>query len=420
MRTTGFETAGKRTLALFLLAAAAGLAGCHSIDQAVGGGSTEQAALPPAAASAQAAPPEAAAPPPPEGGASSAPEGAAPVAAAPAPVTATTMAPPPPASGMAPITIQPGADTGTAVGRSVAGLRSQLQTLAAKVGADGQHLADLKSSSAQAIAAYQQATGNIQTRLAVGTTPANPELIGQWNSAQGALDTITGNINGMSRAASDIGSDSSAAHSAYNSIEAAYNTPGGVEEDQRQLNVLSDEASQVMIAADRLMRQAKQAIQRQTAYVANERGSLTTLASAIRAGDYAGALMGTAPAAVASVAPSPPPADTLPTAGESSPTGAPPPTGTPIVTIKFGPAHAPYEKTLYSALSQALATQPKASFSVVGIAPSATRVAANSAERDAKAVMQTMGAMGVPPTRMEVSAATDPAVTASEVRVYVK
>jgi hypothetical protein len=313
---------------------------------------------------------------------------------------------------MAPITIQPGADTGTAVGRTVAGLRSQLQTLAAKVSGDAQHLTELQAGSAQAIATYQQATANIQTRLAVGTSPANPELIGQWNTAQGSLDTITGNINALSKVAGDIGGDSSAAHAAYNSMQAAYNTPGGVEDDQRQLNVLSDEAGQVMIVADRLMRQAKQAIQRHTAYVANERGSLTTLASAIRAGDYAGAMMGTAPATMASSAP--PPADTLPAAGAS------PPTGTPIVTIQFGPAHAAYEKPLYSALSQALASQPKASFSVVGVAPSATRVAANSAERDAKAVMRTMGAMGVPPTRMEVSAATDPGVTDSEVRVYVK
>jgi hypothetical protein len=411
---TAFKPAGTRILSLFLLATAAGLAGCSSIDEAVGGGGTEQAAQPPPGASAQAAPPEAGAPAPSETGSTEAApaESGPPVAAppAPAPVVAATMAPPPPGAGMAPITIQPGADTGTTVGRTVTGLRSQMQTLAAKMSGDAQHVAELKSSSAQAIGTYQQATANVQTRLAVGTAPGNPELIGQWNAAQGALDTITGNINGLSKLAGDIGGDSSAAHSAYNSIQATYNVSGGVDEDQRQLNVLSDEASQAMIVADRLMREAKQAIQRQTAYVANERGSLTALASAIKSGDYAGPLMGTAPASVSSTA--------APAAVSSIAT--PPPAGTPIVTIKFDRSHAAYEKTLYSALSQALASQPKASFSVVGIASSTTRVAANSAERNAKAVMRTMGEMGVPPARMEVSAATDPAVSASEVRVYVK
>lgn len=407
---TGFNPAGTRILALLLLATAAGLGGCSSIDQAVGGGTREQAAQPSAIATAEAAPPEAAAPPPPEAGQESAPaaapEGIPPVAAAPAPPPiASTVAPPPTAPGMAPITIQPGADTGTAVGRTVAGLRSQLQALTGKMSGDAQHLAELRSSSAQAIATYQQATANIQTRLAVGTAPGNPELIAQWNTAQGSLDTITGNINALSKLAGDISGDSSAAHAAYNSIEATYSMSGGVDEDQRQLNVLSDEASQSMIVSDRLMRQAKQAIQRETAYVANERGSLTTLASAIRSGDYAGPLMGTQSAVVA-------PAETA--------AATPPPTGTPIVTIKFDRAHVDYEKTLYSALSQALASQPKASFHVVGIARATTRVAANSAERDAKAVMRTMGAMGVPAARMEVSAATDPAIGSSEVRVYVK
>lgn len=413
---TGFNPAGTRILALFLLGSAIGLAGCSSIDQAVSGG-TEQAAQPPANGTAQAAPPEAAAPAPAETGAAPtpAPESAAPTPAPAAPVVAATMAPPPPAPGMAPIVIQPGADTGTSVGRTVAGLRSQLQSVVAKMGGDAQHLADLRSSSAQAIVSYQQAVANVQTRLAVGTAPGNPELIAQWNTAQGALDTITGNINALSKLAGEIGGDSSGAHSAYNSIEATYRTSGGVDEDQRQLNVLSDEASEAMIVSDRLMRQAKQAIQRQTAYVADARGGLTALAGAIKSGDYAGPLMG------AQSAPGAAPMETAAApATETASVAAPPPAGTPIVTIKFGRSHVDYEKPLYSALSQALASQPKASFNVVGIARTGTRVAANSAARDAKAVMRTMGEMGVPAARMDVSAATDPAIEASEVRVYVR
>jgi len=413
---TGFNPAGTRILALLLLATAAGLAGCNSIDEAVGGGqSPQQAAQPPASATAQAAPPEAASPAPSGAAATTAPESAGPAATAPVmPVTATTVAPPP-VAGMAPIVIQPGTDTGTAVGHTVAGLRARLQTVAGSITGNGQQLTELKSGSAQAIAAYQQATANIQTRLAIGTAPGNPELIAQWNTAQAALDTITGNINALSKLAGDINGDSAAAHSAYNSIEAALTMSGGVDEDQRQLNVLSDEASQTMIVSDRLMRDAKQSIERQTAYVANERGSLTTLASAIRSGDYAGALMGTGAAATPVAVPAAMRTETATTAA-----AAPPPSGTPIVTIKFDRAHVDYEKTLYSALSQALASQPKASFSVVGVARATTRLAANSAERNAKAVMHTMGEMGVPATRMDVSAATDPALDASEVRVYVR
>jgi hypothetical protein len=408
---TGSSAVGTRILALCLLAAAAGLPGCSSIDEAVGGGGTEEAAQPPPPnATAQAAPMAATPAPEENEAAAPPPEAAAGNAAPPPPPVTAAPAPPPVSTAMAPITVQPGADTGTVVGRTVSGLRAQLGTLVNKVGADAQRLAELKNSSAQATGTYQQTTATIRTRLAIGTTRGNPELIGQWNTAQGALDTITGNINALSEIAGDIGSDASNARSTYNSIQAAYNMSGGVDEDQRQLNALSDAASQTMIVTDRLKRDVSQAIQRQTAYVANERGDLTTLESAIRAGDYTGPVMGVAAEPVSAAA-APPAAEAIAT---------PPPAGTPIATIKFGHTPEPYEKTLYAALSQTLASQPKASFSVVGIAPKPTRVAANLAEREAKAVMHTMGEMGVPEARMEVSAATDPAISTGEVRVYVK
>ena len=413
------KTAGTGVLALRLLATVgglatiAGLAGCESIDASLGGG-TEQAAQPPANATAQAAPETGAAP------AAAAPEGATPETAAPgapapapAPVTTTAAAPPAVAAGIAPVTVQPGAETGTAVSHTIAALRSQLQSLEAKIGADAQRLAEVKNGSAQATATYQQMRANIETRLAVGTTPGNPELINQWNTAQGALDTMTGNINTLSKLANDISGDSTAVHSDYDAVQAASNVSGAVDEDQRQLNVLSDETSQTIIVVDRLMKDVKQAIQRQTAFVANERGNLTKLAGAIRAGDYTAAMTGAPVPAMASTA------TAAPAATPPAP-AAPLPAGAPIVTIKFDRTHVDYEKSLYSALSQALAEQPKASFSVIGVAPQATRVAENSAERNAKAVMRTMGQMGVPPARMDVSASTDPAITASEVRVYMK
>jgi hypothetical protein len=410
---TARRMAGTLVLALTLLATVAGLAGCASIDESLGGG-TEQAAQPPA--NAQAAPepgpapysvaPETATPE------AAAPETAAAGTPAPAPAPVITAAAPPPAAGIAPVTVQPGNDTGTAVGHTLASLRAQLQSLENKIGADAQRLAEVKNGSAQATATYQQMRANIETRLAVGTTPGNPELINQWNTAQGALDTMTGNINTLSKLANDITADSSAVHSEYESVQAASNVSGAVDEDQRQLNVLSDETSQTVIVVDRLMKDMRQAIQRQTAFVANERGNLTKLAAAIRAGDYTAAMTGAPVRAMAPTAAAPPAAARM--AAEPLPAGA------PIVTIKFDRAHVAYEQTLYSALTQALTAQPKASFSVIGVAPQATRVAENSAERNAKAVMRTMGQMGVPPARMAVSASTDPAISASEVRVYVK
>lgn len=389
---TRSRRAGTRILALAFVTATAGfgLAGCGSIDNMLFGGGTEAAAQPPA------------------NGQAAAPEGAPSAAAAAAPAPAAVETAPTPgamASEISPITVEPATDTGTTVSHTIANLRSQLQALATKLGTDAQHYAELRNTAAQAAATYQQATGNISTRLEIGTTRGNPELIAQWNTAQGALDTLTSNINALSALANEVSNDSSAAHYEQDTIQATFNVSGAVDEDHRQLGVLSDETGQTNVVIDRLMADVTQSIQRQTAYVANERGNLTTLASAIKAGEYYAPLL-TAQGAMAS-------------------NMGPAASGTPIVTIKFSRAHVNYDRVLYSALSQALASKPSASFNVIGISPTrgsetSVQLAQSDAQRHAQDVMHSMGEMGVPQSRMSVASSTDAAISASEVRVYVR
>jgi hypothetical protein len=391
-------------MAFLSAVAGTGLAGCASIDDALLGGGTEEAAQPPANAvpEAQAAPAPGTPVPPP-----------APVEtgeAAPAPVP--TAAPPPAPAGppVSPVAIEGGANTGTVVGNSIQSLRSQLQTLDTKIAGDAQHAAELRNQAAQAVASYQQATAHISGRLGVGTTRGNPELIGEWNAAQATLDSLSANINALSSLATEVSNDSSAAHNEGDTIQSTFNVSGAVDEDHRQLSVLADETSQTIIRVDRLMSEVRRALQRQTAYVADERGNLSRLASAIRAGDYSSSMLGGRAAA--------PPREAT---AASVPTADAIAAGAPIVTIKFARAHVSYDRVLYAALSQALASQPHASFSVVGVAPASGNTAAvQLAQNSAQRVMHSMTEMGVPATRMASSSSTDPDIAASEVRVYVK
>jgi hypothetical protein len=186
--------------------------------------------------------------------------------------------------------------------------------------------------------------------------------------------------------------------------------PGAVDEDHRQLTILEDEANQILVLLDRLGRDAATDLRRQTTALANERESLTKLAAAIKSGD----LYGSGGAVVASSG----------TARAVSVAAAAPAPGAPLVTIHFA-KRANYEKTLYAALSQALQSQPAASFSVIGVSPvrgtaSAVQTAQSDALRHAQDVMHTMTSMGVPPTRMDISSSTDPAIRASEVRVFLR
>jgi hypothetical protein len=354
---------------------------------------------------------------PPEGGEAvtasapqmSAPEPTAPqteaASAAASPVVAPIAAAPTGAPAVGAVTILPGTDTGTAVGHTITSLRASLQDAANRTLGAGQQYGRLRNSSAQQLAIYFQAQAQISARLQIGTTRANPQLVAQWNTAQAALDQLIANINALSALIAQINGYVPKVRALADQIQATVSVPGGVEEDHRQLGVMEDEANQVIVVLERLGRDAPADLRRQTLTLTNERARLAQLANGIKAGDlYASGTAGAGPAVSA--------APVAPAGGGSM----------PIMTIRRTGS---YQKTLYDALTQALKSQPTASFHVIGVSPTrgsaaALQVAQNDARHRAQEVMHTMTEMGVPAARMDLSSATDPTLRASEVRVFLQ
>jgi hypothetical protein len=321
-----------------------------------------------------------------------------------APVAATTGGVP--VATITPVAIEQGSDTGTGVNKTIQSLRAQMVGLEQKLAANAQRLSDLRNGGANAAGSYQQAKAMITTRLQVGTTKGNPELVAQWNSAQTSLDALSANINQLNALGTDITNDSSAAHFALNQIGATFNVSGAVDEDHRQLSLLEDETSQTIVLIDRLLKEVSDDVQRQTAYAANERANLTQLSSAIKNGELYGGVPG-----VSAVQAS---------GGLQLATA-----GTPLVVIRFDRPDVDYQQILYTALNQALQSRPNAGFEVVAVAPTrgnaaSVQIAQTTARRHAQEVMRSMTDMGVPATRLGVASATDPAAAASEVRVFVR
>ena len=368
----------KGLLLSFAMGAGLSLAACSDIDSMFGGGDTYMAEAP------TASDPNLAAPPPPV--ASAAVPGAAPVAT------------------ITPVTIDAGPDTGTAVNKTVQSLRAQISGLQQKLAGNAARFADLRNSSAGAASSYQESKARITTRLQIGTTRGNPELVAEWNSAQGQLDALSGNINAMNALGTDVTNDSSTAHYAQDQISATYNVSGAVDEDHRQLRLLEDQTAQTIVMIDRLLREVSDAVQRSTAYAATERSNLTTLSASIKSGElYGGGLA-------------------VPTSfgGSSATVG-----GSPLVVIKFDRPNVDYQQILYAALNQALQNRPSAGFQVVAVAPprgtaASVQMAQSTARRHAQDVVRSMTDMGVPATRLNVASTTDPGANASEVRVFVR
>lgn len=325
------------------------------------------------------------------------------------PTTASAIPPPPSSSGSAlvatitPVTIESGSDTGTAVSKTIQSLRIQVAGLQQKLSGNASRLADLRSQGAGAAGAYQEAKAHITTHLQIGTTRGNPELVAEWNTAQGQLDALSANVNALTALGTDVTNDSSSAHFALEQISATFNVSGAVDEDHRQLQLLEDETSQTIVMIDRMLKEVSDAIQRQTAYVASERANLTTLASAIKNGDFYGGSLSGAIGAGSQVATA----------------------GTPLVVVRFDHPDVDYQQILYAALNQALQNRPGASFQVLAVAPTrgtaaSVQIAQSTARRHAEDVMRSMSDMGVPAARMAVASTTDPSATVSEVRVFVR
>jgi hypothetical protein len=379
------------------LLAGLGLAGCSDLDTALFSEDTDSGAPAASASNADQFPPGGGSggtmPGAMAGGGSGSSGGSAPV------VTIT------------PVPIEPGSNTGTGVSATIATLRGQIQALEDHLAANAAHLTELRNQGADAAGAYHESKAHITTRLQVGTTRGNPELVTEWNAAQASLDSLAGNINALNSLSASIATDSSSAHYALDQIQATYNVSGAVDEDHRQLAVLEDETNQTISLIDRLLKASSEDTQRQTAYVANERANLTTLASAIKNGELYGADLGSAP--IAGAAGGAIPASTLAYAG------------TPLVVIRFDRPGVDYQQILYAALSQALQARPGAGFSVVAVAPtrgtaSAVQLAQTTAKNHAQEVLRSMTDMGVPASRLAVASATDPGATSSEVRVFVR
>ena len=388
MRRYKAAATSRQALLAVLLGTTLGLAGCGSIDDALFGDDTtpDQTAAPAETAAAPAAGTLPGATPA---------EGTVPQAAGPV------------SAGLTPVTIDQGQDTGTAGSHTVASLRAQVASIQDRILAEAQQLSELKAAAFQSSAQYHEAKATITARLQLGTTRGNPELVAQWNTSQSALDAMTGNINAINALGTQVSDQASAAHFALNTIEATFNVAGAVDEDHRQLTVLRDETDQIIVLIDSLLTDISETVQRQTTYVANERASLTTLASAIKSGSYYGDLGGPAN----NVAP-------------ASYVGGPV-SGPALVTIKFDRSHVDYQQILYTAVAEALQSRPGSGFAVVAVSPTrgtaaAVQLAQTDAVRHARDVVRTLSDMGVPANRLAMSSSTDPGIGASEVRVYVR
>ena len=307
--------------------------------------------------------------------------------------------------------------TGTFVGQKVAQLRSELETLQNNVGQRNDSLQEIRRTTTQNAQRYHGTVAAVNARLQLGTTPGNPVLVRQWNTAQSELDRIGVDIAAMNSLANSVAADSAMVSYLLETTRATYGLQGAIDEDHRQLAILEDETNRTLVLIDRLLNELSEDISRQTAYVGNERRNLTAISLAIKNGEYYGQSLSSR--AYLSAAPL---TSAAPSGSDSSFAAA---NRRPLVVIRFDRADVPYQQALYNAVSRALERRPQAAFELVAVTPSQGTPAENALNaskvmRHADDVLRTLTEMGLPANRVNLSSTTSAEAATNEVHIYVK
>ena len=335
-------------------------------------------------------------------------------AAQPAKTDTTAQSAPPPlgTTSFEPTGVTQGADTGTFVGKKVVELRGELGRLQNSISVNNGRLQELRAIMVQNSQVYHGTVSAVNTRLQVGTTPGNPILVQQFNAAQSTLDRLASDITEMNQLANGVAADSTMSAYLSESTRAAFGVSGAVDEDHAQLAILEDEVNRTVVLIERLLKEITDDLRRQTNYVASERSNLNLLATGIKSGEiYGASLINSAMASAGAGA-------TRATATDT--TGR-----RPLVVIRFDKPNVPFEQALYNAVRRVLERRPDATFDLVAVAPAAggpATVALNSnkARRYSESVLRALTEMGLPPTRVAVSAKTSGAAKANEIHLYLR
>jgi hypothetical protein len=337
---------------------------------------------------------------------------------------------------------------GTFVKNKIAGFRAEEDGIKKAVEGRKETLTAMRNETNQAVTDYRSAVTQINSKLQLGTTPGNPELMDEWRASRSKLERVSNLAFDIKRLTADVESDQSMVEYMVGSIQAAYKIRGATEDDHKQLRALEDEAKSIGSNISVFARQISQEADRQQAYVDGEKYNLNDVALNIKNGKlygagnsqdffadggsmfssdesygafmsenqeaygYGASQRGPAHAPRAQQHPN------SVVAAPSAPVLRVSESRRPLIAIKVN-SQASFEEPLYQALQRALERNPAATFEVSGVMPYGTQTADKTLTPKIKKVMNALTEMGLPASRVALTMNMDN-VAAEEVRVYEK
>ncbi|MGB9153523.1 MAG: hypothetical protein WCD70_10605 [Alphaproteobacteria bacterium] len=352
-----------------------------------------------------------------------------------------------------------GPTSGTVVGNRASALRDEVLRLRSSVNLNSNEFAILRTSGAAGAVQYHSTVAAITARLQNGTTKGNPILLRQWEEADASLGEVTSSLNKLNSLQVAVDADASVASYLLDSVQAAFELSGAVDEDHDQLKLLHDEVSRLVVQLDYLRNQTTADIQRQSSYLTTERSNIQALAFAISRGELLGNSIANRPVIV-----TPSPVASVPNRYSYAPQAAPmmpvaqgslgpepmsprefmrengsasgiatnnsnvglaPSVGRLLVLIRYNQPNVDYQQQLAQAVGTAVERRPNAQFSVIAISPSSGDPAAlareqQTAKSNAEEVKRSLIQMGLSPSRITMASTEAPSAQSPEVHVYIR
>lgn len=335
-----------------------------------------------------------------------------------------------------PAKVAPVIATGTVAGRKAAALRGEFVTLQTQIAQYGDQLNLFRRSLQLNLDEYQKSLSAL--RLTGVRLPDNtPQFAASVDDARGKLGRVNADLLRMNGLAAKITVSAAYGGQLREEVQALARTPNLGEDDARQIETLDREVNDSIVLTHSMLADIHHDISQQSVYTQRQRDAIEQLAEAVKTGGArpSSALRPVAAAsATSTITPSGTVAETV-TAGKPGTAGAAtattaaaaPRTGAtaaarrPYITISFAQPQADYGPALYQAVQQALQRRPDLKFEVVGVSPvSAGAQPTQSALRRARAVMDALVEMGLPPERLSMSGATSPTATSEQVQLFVR
>jgi len=120
-------------------------------------------------------------------------------------------------------------------------MREELRQVQGSISAHNGGLQQIRAKIIQDSQRYHGTIAAVNARLQIGTTPGNPILVQQFNSAQTDIEKLHEDVGEMNKLATDVAGTSTKAAFLSESSRATRGVAGAVDEDHRQLSVLEDE-----------------------------------------------------------------------------------------------------------------------------------------------------------------------------------